>query len=486
LAQIRSEEIRRSISDLLGDQMLHFSSQGSQIQGAFDPDFAFRPMIDAVRFLVCLENFVRPAINFRMRSLINLLPIVDPGLAAAAEGADFSGNGERWFFYVDYTWVDQHLIQTDSNSTYGVQISAIDSDLRRSITWHLRNIGLTGLGIVLSVAAAQRLRVESPTLAADLQEAEVPHGQIRRKFFVLEIPRVIAKLEGLYSLNELCDRIKAFAPSEEGARALELLRQRASAFRTFEEAHSTVQNLGNYPWRGYEEKDEVLKIAIQAWMRCDGLATSSGERELWTAVKGKISEAVVRIGYPTQMIHFAQVQKNLLRDIDVLVSEIISPRSPRFHDAWLYLASIDGSRYSDADRGKILAAVKKVLANEKLRHLPGIPARLIEVATIIGIYHGADRARIVDELFTGIGINFVEDGAKPEVVRILLDRLQFLRIEIGDGLHLDSQMMRALGEYIFQLRPRGRGKMDEWNALVGGWQAVCEAFGLQFERSRAA
>jgi hypothetical protein len=409
--------------------------------------------------------------------LVQLLPVVDPGLSLAALRPSLASRSDEWFFYLDFTWIDQQFIQIAGTSRYGVQISNLDVESRRSMLHRSVREGVHGNVIWISKEASLRLRQESPALADLIEEIQLV-GSLGSKnsFHYLEFSKIYPILEKLHNLDDLRNRIQSFALSKEGVRILDQLKMRATTYDTPPQMISLIQTMSSYPWRGYQEKDEVLKIALLLWSRCEELASKQGNLEEWTKVKQKISSAVVKIGYPTQILHFAQIQKNMLRDVDVLLTEATDRKSHRFNDAWLFLGSIDSGRYTGSDVAKILTMLVKVSADRKLRRLPIIRARVIETAASAGLISGTDRGQKLSEIFSAIGNWFVADEVPADSLSIYLDRVCFLQQEIGVTFRLDEQLVTALDAYITKLLARP----------AKGYKKNVDALGIRWDRFKRA
>jgi hypothetical protein len=358
LLQIRNEEINRCIQDILKSEILHNQSLGQSFFGCIDPEFSSRSCLNVLKMFSCLYLDAGTIISRRMVGLSNLLPIINPGLSKALKSSNSneSQQDQSWFFYCDFQWVDQHILNTPNGTKYGVKLDSLPHELKRGIHNHLSKINGHGSFVWLGRDAVERLMQEAPMLRGIVEEAMITMSdQSTVPAFFIRFEKLIPRLQRYCDLDSLRKLLLDFDPSIESMKVLDLFQIQVNQARTSPTMMNVVDSVANYFWRGFKEKDLALNIVLQAHRFNQNLITiarQKGEEPPRSCIKlnETIQNAIEQIGYPSQLFHRAHIQKSALRDVKSLYRAASKPSDPRFLESWSLIATLDLTRYSQEDR----------------------------------------------------------------------------------------------------------------------------------------
>src|SRR5690606_22890301 len=128
---------------------------------------------------------------------------------------------------------------------------------------------------------------------------------------------------------------------------------------TPEAAAGVLDSIASIGWQGFREKDSALQIVLKLY---NNINAALGVKDALHGVRDaryaklhqKMLDTVQRIGYPSQILHHAQITKRALRQIDNLIAAASKPTGSRFLEAWLLLSTADFTRGSKVERRQIL------------------------------------------------------------------------------------------------------------------------------------
>ncbi len=436
LNQIRCEEISRCINEVLNQKMMHHHASGQRVFGAMDPEYSDRPCVDLLKLFACLYLDAGPLIERRINGLVALLPIVNPGLARVLKPDLLASMLKRnqWFFHFDYHWVDQHMINTPGSTRYGVHLDPLSADMRQNMVDHLRKANGMGNFLWLGKDAHERLLQEAPMLAPIIEPLTLRYGNDHDSLvFIMKFENLIPRLQRYFDLDFTRNILMDFEPSHESAKLINIFKLQASRATDCGGMLNLVDSLASYPWRGFKEKDQALKIIVLAHQfASQAIATCETEGSVLNKdilkLQSQIQKAVEQIGYPAQILHHAQLQKIALRDIQKLVEAARNPVDTRFEESWVLLSSFDFKRYSAKERDLVMALMQDHIAIAKLLEQKEIHGKFIyAMVNLIKIdgeltRNGIDLNTIFSQLVTAICCK----SPSAETLTILLDTMTFI------------------------------------------------------------
>jgi hypothetical protein len=481
LQQIRAEEIQRCVSEILGNTYLHCDIVGHRIHGCVDPETSLRPCIDALKMFACLYLDAGPLVERRIKGLTSLLPIVDPGLGSILDAEKLNNLIRRnlWFFHFDYCWTDQHIIHTPKASRYDVRSHALQSQVRHAMMDYLEKKGAVGNFVWISPGARDRLLQEAPVLKNVIEPCPITVGKNDDEvlMFIIKFEELIPRLQRFYDFDSMRKSILDFEPSSENHRLLNLLGLQISKARNKKHIKEALSAITSVPWRGFKEKDMALQLILNCYNNIKSEMLIKGTTE---SIKNEVIDlnillldAVTEIGYPSQILHSAQLDKLALRNVDNLIQSADSPDNIRFHEAWLLLSSNEYKRFPEENKLKILNFLKSVGNNGAIKRDALAQMKSIDALAGIGRTLDEHQTKILGDVCSNLGLWFVSAEAGLDIVSLLLDTHQFLEEHLRCKITLSEKMISKLDEYLKELKddlgtdhPSVIATLSRWQELI--------------------
>src|SRR5690606_37130066 len=137
------------------------------------------------------------------------------------------------------------------------------------------------------------------------------------------------------------------------------------------------------------EKDSALQIVLKIYNNINeslGLkdALHSVREARYAKLHQKMLDTVQRIGYPSQILHHAQITKRTLRQIDNLISAASKPSASRFMEAWLLLSTADFTRSSKTERRQILEFLRDACGQDRLWEVTAVSFKAVDALANVG------------------------------------------------------------------------------------------------------
>lgn len=483
IMQIRSEEISRCVSEVLGPMFLHSHLVGARIFGAVDPETAIRPCIDTLRMFACLYLDAGPLVERRIKGLTALLPIVDPGLARVMKTKDISSLIRRnlWFFHFDFGWIDQHVIHTPRQTRYDVRLATLGSRVRHSMMEHLEKTGGVGNFVWLGPDARDRLLQEAPAMRNIIEACPIVVEDIGSSdetlMFIIKFEQLIPRLQRYFDLDSMRRALLDFEPSHESVRLQNLLGLQIAKTRDVSEIAEILASITSVPWRGFREKDNALHLILAAY---EQLIRISGRKDdLFTtddpkpqALHERLIEAVRAIGYPSQILHNAQISKIALRDVDTLAKVASDPRHPRFSEAWLLLATTDYQRHSADQRRAILEFLAKVPSIPRLACQALVQVKAVDALASLGRTLRIEERPVLARVSTSFADWYADYEVDPDICCLFLDAQMFLKAHLGEGVELPAAAISRLDGYFQALTGTLGASSPKVIGIMSRWQEV--------------
>jgi hypothetical protein len=477
--QIRAEEIQRCISDVLGRTYLHNYVIGHRVFGALDPEQSLRTCVDTLRMFACLYLDAGPLVERRIKGLAALLPIVDPGLAKVMRPKDIGALIRRnlWFFHFDFGWIDQRVIHTPRATRYDVNIASLSSRIRQAMMDYLEKTGGVGNFVWIGPEARDRLLQEAPAMAHVIETCPVnaDDGKDEMLMFIIKFEHLIPRLQRYFDLDSMRQSLLDFEPSGESTRLLNLLGLQVAKARSPGELMEVLSSVASVPWRGFREKDNALQLILAAFNRLSelvspGKSLAESTDPAHRPLHDKILDAVRTVGYPSQMLHAAQVAKIALRDVKLLAEVAVDPSSPRFTEAWLIMSTTDYYRHSESNRRAVLELLKSLPDRPRLGKSRLVQAKAVDALASIGRVTRAEEQPLLDEVAARLGVWLPASGADLDVCCLFLDAQLFLASHLKRELKIEPAVVSALDRHI-QLLTNELGTADpQVIAIMSRWQ----------------
>ena len=479
ILQIRNEEIQRCIGEILNDKILHQYGAGQKMYGVLDPEKCARPCIEIIKLFACLYMDTLPLIEKRINGLTTLLPIVNPGLARILNSETIAEllKVNQWYFHLDYQWVDQKIISSQARTKYQVHFEPISASARKAMILHVARLHGLGSFIWIGLDAREKIIREAPMLSALIEPVSLvlPNGT-ESLAFIIKFEGLIPRLQRYFDLDHARNVLHDFEPSPESSKLINIFMLQSTQANSPESMINLVESVASYPWRGFKEKDQALKIVIGAQQYTSKVIAESATKgvaqpRLILKLREAIQISIERIGYPAQILHSAQMIKIGKRDLIQLLASVTTVGSSVFDESWTLLGTIDFTRHSNSDR----AAVSKLFLDEQLinRILDRIEIQSKAIDTLVSLI--AAEHQLVDqtmEVESGLRVltsALVKNGAKPETLSLLFDGISListqLKKDFSDVLLSNRPLQRTV-----ELCESGTGTYD--TSLWNRWQEM--------------
>lgn len=363
IMQIRNEEIQRCINDVLQQKMLHQHTSGQKIFGALDAEHSVRPCIDVVKLFACLYLDAGPLIERRINGLSTLLPIINPGLSQILKTDTISEilKKNQWFFHLEYHWVDQHLINTANATRYGVHIDPIPHEQRQAMVSQLQRANGMGSFIWMGRNAHERLLQEAPMLDQVIEPLSINRSDGSEDLvFILKFENLIPRLQRYFDLDYTRKVLMDYEVGSEALKLINIFKVQSTQATSPEAMLNLVESIASYPWRGFKEKDQALRIVVTAHQFSKNFIENCENKgqpvpRMLLKLCEAIQVGVEKIGYPAQILHMAQMKKIAQRDLHQLLKSVVSVAESRFEESWTLLGSLDLKRRTRAERMLVAA-----------------------------------------------------------------------------------------------------------------------------------
>ena len=186
-------------------------------------------------------------------------------------------------------------------------------------------------------------------------------------------------------------------------------------------------------------------------------------------LKQELLNAVRAIGYPSQILHHAQIDKIALRDIARLKAVALSPHDPRFEEAWLVLSTTDYQRHTPAQRRDFLAFLRRAGQRSQIAKIPLVQIKGTDA--LAGLARTCDSSDLdqLQETLVALYQWLARAEAEPNTLCLLLDAHIFIKGQLHQNLTLPKAATQQLSTYVKKLRQRLGGSDPQIVALNARW-----------------
>jgi hypothetical protein len=474
IGHIRREEINRAIQSVLGNKLLSCSSLGNQIHGTLDPENSIRTTVDLLSLFCAIYLDAAHLIERKLKRLASLFPIVDDNLAKLVSPREIEASQSKleWLFYFDFVWIDEQVIGKADRISYEVSTADLKFSTRNDILSQLQKENRTGNFIWIGEKARERLLLEAPFLSNIVEEWDVSLRSHNVTIYLMKFEELIPRIQKYYNLDEVRSALKDYEPTQEGRNFLRFVETKATQVQNMEDVNQVLGSLAGYTYYGFKERDAALQIVISLYERIQKSLPAATPKETVEQIKQRFGEAVHQIGYPGQLIHLANTSKRAIRDVERLFEVCLDTHSPRFNEAWLFLATTDASRYSTTDLRRLLALIQTAITDEAARKQKIVTKKIVEAFFNISQYLEAIDHDLIKHLLDNIGMYLVEKQGDPETCCLFLDGKIFLERKFETAFPLHAELTQALGMYFGQMYHRLGPKSATISSISTRWKQV--------------
>lgn len=486
LAQMRGEEVYRQVHAILAGQDLSLHTVGSQLTVAVDPEQSMHPVLDAIRVCAVVEAEGSSRVRSVLDVWLRVLPLVNPSLIQGLDSARTKEHLEqhRNLHFIDYDWVDQHLIHTHHVTRYGVRYGGLSAATREAMArFQLKKDRLGQAWIWLSRRAYDRLALESHFLWVLGQSVDLGTGRDDSEsrgggeFVVLPLKRVVEALTQFYDYEVLRSVLSPKRSRREAMAFRDAVGHKLSTAASFKVLLQLAGATASFSWQGFDEKNAALDLLSLIGERGERIRSDGrGDDREFGALRKVLLSGIQTIGYPQQLLHLAQTEKMEKRDVDLLIEHAVRPWHGRFQEAWVLLATVVIPASDSAWSSRVLAWLEAVAENPVLRGRIFVQAKACEVLANVAHQLPLEhvRSRVVPILDRFL-IWFVDVRAEAPICGLLMDVKRSLEIRWNRRFASNERVVLAVGAYFNDLHRR-HGRQDPWiNALLSRWEVFLES-----------
>ena len=227
-----------------------------------------------------------------------------------------------------------------------------------------------------------------------------------------------------------------FEPTEECLRLVGSLRRRLPLIQGDEETRHMINTISCYDWRGFKEKDLAIQLLKEVWQRLiqspnhghmDGRSDRHGrDSRKISELSNSIVQSILEIGYPSQHLHVAQIQKNSLRTMVNLRESALNAGHIRFTEAWTLLSSgvVIGSM--EFGSREVLEIVQLSFTRPEILKSKIFQFRVVDVICFVLSKMEWITDKELSVLFRQVIHQLASDRMEPDLLVTWLDRLQWV------------------------------------------------------------
>jgi hypothetical protein len=297
--------------------------------------------------------------------------------------------------------------------------------------------------------------------------------------FTIRFEQLIPRLQRYFDLDSMRRSLLDFEPSVDSRRLLNLISLQASKADSPEATKEVLEAITSVPWHGFKEKDSALQLILTVYNNLT--ASLSGKNSLAEsedpkdrAVHAKLLDAVRTVGYPSQILHDAQVHKIALRDVGSLVAVAGNSKHSRFHEAWLLMATSDYGRHTADQRLQLINFLTSIHTLPNLKNERLVQIKAIDAICSLGHTSGPEELASLTQCLDNLGLWFADKGADAEVLSLYVDAYLFLSQHHDTAVAMGQRTSEAFKKVLSGLEDVMGSDHPKLVALLSRWQELIE------------
>ena len=293
--------------------------------------------------------------------------------------------------------------------------------------------------------------------------------------FIIKFEQLIPRLQRYFNLDRWRKALMDFDPTPENERLSNLLGLQAGRSHTPDAVNDLLDSIRSIHWQGFREKDSALQLVLKAYNNInqelglkDGMHNSQDPEII--RLHKKMLETVRHVGYPSQILHHAQILKRSLRETKNLIEAASKPRHPRFLEAWLLLSTADFTRHPPEDRMTLLNFLENAAQTSRLWTREPILFKALDALANVGRICEPQEEAMVNRVLCALAKRTVDNNASPDNVCLLLDTLLHLDTHMQGPADFDKESHDRLEAYIHVLQDDLGTNHPDVIAMMSRWQ----------------
>ena len=482
MVHIRQTQIQKLVKGILGDQLIDGRNVSNQMFGAIDPQHTIRSCTDVLLMFTSLYIDGIPLVESRLKNIIKLLPILDPTLSKQVEinHVEKSLGKVQWFFHLDFDWLDQHMNTNDAFSSYEVKISNLKLRDRQKILSILEEHNLMGNFIWVGEKARERLLLEAPYLANIIEawpiNLDSDNVNDKSVIFLIKFEQLIPRMQKYYNLEDIRNRLKYYEPTLESRRMINIIDLEIQQSSKPKDILEILTMINNFPWQGFKEKDIALGLILKAFERYEEElqnSTSSSNNKIIDS----LVDSIRNIGYPSQEIHSAHIEKIRIRKASSIKETLLNPNHPRFNEAWLLVATTPAKNYS---RSEIVSLIEGLIASAENKQ--NYKRKLVASKITEAFFNLAQELEEGDiELLTAASNSIIRylvmTHAEPELFSFYIDAKVFLESNLKIDIPLEASNLELVQSHFSEVFEKHGSDSSIVRSLSMRWKILVNQAG---------
>lgn len=487
LLEIRIEEIMVAIKVALKNRLLNNRCFSNQIIGTCNPKYSIRPCVDVLSLFCHLYLDVIAVINEKMKTLVQLLPIIDPSHSKNFNGtklteAVFHNN---WLFHFDYNWIDWQIMYKNSEIDCAFFPNDMDISDKKKIFNCLAKKKDKLDFIWISEGARDRIAMEAPYVSSIIEtwpvtykKGSVSSHSVTTIAYLLKFEKLLPIMAKYYNFDSMGQKRNSYRLGM--LSYFNILDARLKQVHSRDLKYDIISKLADFQYQNFYEKQKALKLVIEGYQDALSLCKSDSSRE---TCRQRYLSVVKKIGYPDQAIYRAHMRKRYLWDYGYIAMICCDPEHERFEEAWIFLATIDPCDLELARLKDLLNLIALVLSFHHIEAFKKVTPKIVEsffnLAYVLseGIFSGC-----LKDTINRLGDFLVRMEASIELISFFLDAKLFLEDQIKVSMLLEDDVIEQLRNHIYALYLESDAKSialfhslaHRWPISTGGEEAGFE------------
>lgn len=483
LLAIRSAEISRQLHEFMQSSSLHELSFGHRLAHAIDPELSVRPCTDVLRLFAAVYLDAFPRIERKIQQLTEILPIIDQPFTSAFEVKTFQSSFAQinWIFYLDFGWIDQSIVKSDSHVRYVIQQESLSPKISEALLRYIKKTSSGGNYIWLSPSAREKVEQEAPLLLGEIEPCPIQDGENGREFLIfrVKIENLIPILQKFYQLEQMRSKAALSEPSEEGTRMLHILENKVVQSLQLREFTAVVDTIVGFPWQSDKEQERALNLLLiiyNKYSKVRSIRSSNspgvGKDSEFEELRSTIVKAVQTVGYPCQPLHSALQRNQELRQVTNLLGAAKNPNDLRHVDAWLLLANIGPNRYSPEEKAMALEFLRNIhrLASNSISYSLILPKSIDTFSNMFRTWKDFE-IDTINESAVSLCKLLSAGNATLEMWAYLLDTFGYIQARLDNPQLFNVEITREIDQLIVQQRSENQN-LIEISDLNYRWQKI--------------
>jgi hypothetical protein len=485
MVRIRQNQIQSMVRDILKQTIMDDRVVANQIFGTIDPQNSIRPCTDVLLMFTAVYIDGVPMVESRLKNLVRLFPILDPELSnkITTETIEASLGKIQWFFHLDFDWVDQHMITTSYRTDYQVSIDNIRLRDRQKILDFLQKHNLMGNFIWVGERARERIIMEAPYLsniieAWPIQLEEQDDQMVDSVIFLIKFEQLIPRMQKYFNLEDVRSTLKGYEPGVESRRMINIIDLEVQQCDTIKSISDILSLINNYPWQGFKEKDLALDLVLKTFDQFNTLEITEPEPYIERFV-----EAIHNIGYPSQEIHAAHLDKMQIRQAVAISRTCLNSHHPRFSEAWILMATTSTRNYTEEELIILLGTLDKAITDPNLRKRPIILQKAAEAFFNITQELTREHMDSINVVANSLIVFLIDGGANADQFCFFMDAKIFLESNLKENLALAQETLNRMQTYFSHLYETLGADSTTVISLSSRWRILMNQATTQFKQN---